>query len=260
MSIKSLAIGGGCAIAALLIGTFPSTSFATTSANLLLNSDASLGTGIDPGTTPDWTIGGDTNPGRDDGTFDGFIPPASKYSFYGGSSPTSIAGDSGSLAQSVNLLGSGTGLTASGIDSGDDTFNISFYEQSLDQGGNPNDEAEVIVSFQNAADDTLSGGYNSGEISNIGGWKFFDPAAITIPVGARTLTYEMLFTLQVGTDVDSFIASNDITTTAPGAVVVTPPPSSGSAIPLPSPVWSGFLGLIGLGAISLIRHRKMEVN
>lgn len=183
--ITSFKIGIG-GIVALMLGTLPSGALALTSANLLLNSDASLGTGIDPGTVPDWTIGGDTNPGRDDGTFDGFIPPASKYSFYGGSSVTGgDVGDHGSLSQVVNLLGSGTGLTATSINSGADTFNVSFYEQSLQQGTPPNDEAEVLISFQNAGDTTLSGGYNSGQLSNTGGWLLVDPAPIAIPVGTR---------------------------------------------------------------------------
>lgn len=259
VSIQSIIVRGGfVAMVALAMGALPRVGFATTSANLLLNSDASLGTGIDPGTVPDWTMGGDTNPGRDDGTFDGFIPPASKYSFYGGSSLTGDVGDSGSLSQDVNLLGTDTGLTASGIDSGKDTFNVSFYEQSLEQGTPPNDEAEVIISFQNGEDVTFGSGYNSGELSNIGGWMFVDPAAITIPAGARQMTYEMLFTLRYGFDVDSFIASNEVTTTE-GSAVTPPPPPPPSGVPLPRAAWSG-LGLLGgLGLIRVLRRKSLLV-
>jgi hypothetical protein len=252
MQSKSSFIGRGPAfLAALILIAFPKITFAVTSANLLLNPDASIGTGIDPGTVADWTIGGDTNPGRDDGTFDGFIPPASQYDFYGGESVTGgPVGDQGSLSQVVNLLATGTGLSATDIDAGKDSFNVSFYEQSLDQSSNPDDQAQVIITFQNASQTTIAGGYNSGPIDNIGGWLLVDPPAVAIPAGARFMTYEMLFTLQVGLDVDSFIASNDLTTTT-GAVSSTPSP-----VPLPSAAWSA-LGLLGLLAgFQYLRRRR----
>jgi hypothetical protein len=241
-------------VAALVIGALPAVGLATTSANLLLNPDASLGTGIDPGTVSDWTVGGGTNPGRDSGgTFEGtslFIPPASTFCFYGGSALGLTS--TGSLSQVVNLVGAGTGLTAANIDAGTDSFNVSFYEQSLDQGGTPNDQAEIIISFQNASSTTLSGGYNSGQLSNTGGWLLVTPPAVDIPVGARSMTYEMLFTANVGIDVDSFIASNDVTVTSPGTGV-TP------AVPLPSAAWSG-LGLLGaLGLLKALRRKSMAL-
>lgn len=255
MSFKSFSMSIGCAVvAALAFGALPTVGLALTSANLLLNSDASLGTGIDPGTVTDWTVGGSTNPGRDSGgTFEGssmFIPPASTYAFYGGSALS--LGTTGSLSQVVNLLGAGTGLTASTIDAGADSFNVSFYEQSLDQGGTPNDQAEVIITFQNASSTTIAGGYNSGQLSNTGDWLFVDPTAITIPVGARSMTYEMLFTVNVGIAVDSFIASNDFTATSPGATI-TP------TVPLPSAAWSS-LGLLGaLGFFKIFGRKSAAV-
>ena len=257
MRFKSLMVGAAClAVATLWLGAFPTAGFALTSANLLLNPDASIGTGIDHGSTvADWTVGGDTSPGRDDGTFDGFTPPASKYDFYGGSSLGGIAADSGSLSQVVNLLASGTGLTAANIDAGTDSFNVSFYEQSLLQGTPPNDEAEVLISFQNGSDATIAGGYNSGQLSNTGGWLFVDPKAITIPAGARQMTYEMLFTLQYGLDVDSFIASNDLTTSTT-AGVTTNPGGGTPVVPLPSSFWMGAIGMLGLASISFLRRKS----
>lgn len=258
MRFKSLVIGGGCVVvAALVLGALPTTGFALTPANLLLNPDASIGTGNDVGSTvADWTIGGDTNPGRDNGAFDGFTPPASTYSFYGGSSSTGVAGDSGSFSQVVNLISSTSGLSASDIDAGKDSFNVSFYEQSLSQGTPPNDEAEVLISFQNASNVTLSGGYNSGQISNLGGWLLVQsPSPVAIPVGARDMTYEMLLTLQYGFDVDSFIASNDVTANPPGTVV--PPPAP--AVPLPSAFWMSSLSLLGIGSILFVRRKMAAI-
>jgi hypothetical protein len=250
--IKSVSITTGLvAMATLIFAAFPKAGYATTSSNLLLNPDASLGTGIDPGTVLDWTMGGDTIPGRDDGTFDGFTPPASTYDFYGGNNPND--GTSGSFSQIVNLLGSSTGLTTSSINSGKDTFNVSFYQQSLLQGTPPNDEAEVLISFQNSSDTTLTGGYNSGQLSNTGGWLFVDPAPITIPVGATQMTYEMLFTLQYGVNVDSFIASNDVTVTNPSTTGGSSPPATG--VPLPSAMWSGLGSLAALGIIRFLRRK-----
>jgi hypothetical protein len=241
---------GLIALAGFALGVLPKASFGMTSANLLLNSDASLGTGIDPGTVPDWIIGGDSNPGRDDGTFDGFIPPASKYSFYGGS------GDTGSLSQVVDLISSTSGLTASGIDSGKDSFNVSFYEQSLEQGTPPNDEAEVLISFQNGDGVTIPGGYNSGQLSNIGGWEFIDPAAIDIPAGARDMTYEMLFTRQYGVDLDGFIASNDVTASTPGSTGTTGGSGPAGVVPLPAASSSGLALLSGVAIVGYFARRR----
>jgi hypothetical protein len=253
MTFTSFAIRScGTFVAALAICALPRTGLALTSANLLLNGDASLGTGIDPGTVSDWTVGGGTIPGRDSGgTFEGsslFIPPASTFAFYGGAFNVSDA-TTGSLSQVVNLLGAGTGLSASDIDAGKDSFNVSFFQQSLDQSSSPNDQAEVIVSFQNASSTTIAGGYNSGQLSHIGGWQSINSGAIAIPEGARSLTYEMLFTLNVGIALDAFIASNDLTTTS-GTTGVTP------AVPLPSAGWSGLGVLVGLGSLKIFRRKS----
>jgi hypothetical protein len=218
------------------------------SANLLVNPGAELGTGVDSGSTvTGWTVGGTSSPGRDDGTFDGFTPHSGSFDFYGGSD------GNGTLTQIAPLSGLDTGTLAL-IDSGSETLNIDFFEQSLDQGG-PNDAGQVVVSFQDAAHGALPGGYDSGLIAHTGGWQEVTGSA-AVPSGARFMTYEMLFTLRNGVDVDSFI--DDAGLTVPLASGVTGPgPGIPSAVPLPSAL-SSSLVLAAFALLWRLRQRGAQ--
>jgi Ca2+-binding RTX toxin-like protein len=184
-----------------------------TTGNLLLNPGAELGTGNDPGTVTDWTVGGTSHPGRDNGAFDDFTPHSGSYDFYGGSGP------SGTLTQVVSLNAlSSTFLTA--IDAGQVSANVQFFEQSLDQGV-PSDQATVAVTFQNGSNATLSGGYNSGPIYYFNGWLNVS-GQVAVPAGTRSITYQMIFTLQQGTDLDAFVDDNNLSLSIAPSVSVKP--------------------------------------
>ncbi|MGA2582843.1 MAG: hypothetical protein ABSG31_06155 [Tepidisphaeraceae bacterium] len=234
------------AAAAFAVLGLCSAGAANAATNLLLNPGAEIGTGNDSGSTvADWTVGGTSNPGRDDGTFDGFTPHGGSYDFYGGSGGVSDGSTTpaGSFSQVVNLLTAG--FSASSIDSGTDSYAVEFFEQSLDQGLTLNDAGEVVISFQDASHDPLTGGYNSGEISYVaGGWKEVTGTA-DIPADARYMTYQMNFFLNAGTDVDAFIDDNSVSVSTASS---SGPPATG--VPLPSADWSALsmLGLLGLGA------------
>ena len=238
---------------ALIVGAIAFSSaraLALTTSNLLLNPGAELGTGNDAGSTvTDWTVGGTSNPGRDNGSFDGFPVHSGSYDFYGGSGsiyPDQSPNPAGSLSQTVNLLTSG--LSASGIDSGDDTLNVEFFERSLDQDQTPlNDAASVTVVFLNGSLTPLPGGYNSGEVSNITlPWQEVDGSDL-IPPTARYFDYTMNFFLNAGTDVDAFVDDNSAT--------VTTTPATISAVPLPPAAYTALAWLGVLLGVKICRDR-----
>jgi hypothetical protein len=211
----------------------------------LVNPGAEVGTGVDAGSTvTGWTAGGDSNPGRDDGSFgDGFGPHSGSYDFYGGT------GAMGTLSQTVSLS-SLDPATLALIDTGTDSLNVEFFEQSLDQGV-PSDSAEVKITFADAGGNPLAGGYDSGLIYNIGSWEDVTGSAL-IPAGTRMVNYEMIFTREVGSDLDSFIDDNSASVGTPTS---PPPPSPPASVPMPAAAYTGIptLGLLA-GALWLRRR------
>jgi hypothetical protein len=227
-------------VAAGWFAFFGSTAVSHAFTNLIANPGAELGTGNDAGSTvTDWVVGGTSNPGRDNGSFDGFTPPQGSYSFYGGS------GAEGTLSQLIDL--NATGVSSTDTDAGKNTVQFTFEEQSLDQ-GTPSDEAEVIATFENASQAVLAGGYDSTAIYNIGSWKLITSPVLTLPDGTRFINYEMKFIRQQGTDLDSFIDANSTVVSTSGGV--TPPPPG---VPLPSAAWMGLVGLAMIVPITQIR-------
>jgi hypothetical protein len=233
----------------------------TVTSNLLLNPGAEIGTGNDAGSTvADWTLGGTSNPGRDNGDFDGFPPHSGSFDFYGGSGsafPDQSPNPAGSLSQVVNLVSDGVNTAA--IDAGEDTLNVQFFEVSLNQDQTPlNDAASIDVTFENASQSALSGGYHSGEISNITvPWQEVN-GSVAIPAGTRYLDYTMNFYLNAGTDVDSFVDDNSATISTGGPVTGTgtgTSPGSGSSVPLPSGAYSALAMLGFLLACKICRDR-----
>jgi len=211
--------------------------------NLLLNPGAELGTGNDAGSTvTDWVVGGTSNPGRDNGAFDGFTPPEGSYSFYGGT------GAQGSLSQLIDLTANG--ISASATDAGNTTVQFSFEERSLDQGG-PNDRAEVIATFENASMAPLTGGYDSTPLGYTAGWTLVTSPVLTLPVGTRYIDYEMNFIRNNGSDLDSFIDANSTVVNSNGGAAAP------STVPLPSAAWMGLLGLAGLAAIRQLCPKRV---
>jgi hypothetical protein len=207
-----------------------STCHAQTTSNLLTNP------GAETGNLTDWTVGGASNPGVDNGSFDGGINPhTGSYDFYGGN------GANGSLTQNVSLVGT-QGITAAEVNSGLLSANLSFWEQGLNQ-GTPSDDAQVSLTFLNAAGGTL-GTFTTPEVdSHLGSWQEFD-ASTLIPADTQSIDYSMLFDRHSGSDLDAFVDDNSLTVSA------NPVPEASTTVSL------GLLLMLGLGGMAVAAKRK----
>lgn len=166
-------------------------------ANLLDNAGAEIGdlTG--------WTVGGDSNPAVDNGSFDpGIDPHSGSFDFYG------HTGDYGSLTQTVSLTGVAGSL-----------LQVSFWEQGLNQ-GSPSDNASVTLTFYGIAGSALGSVTTDTVDSHDGSWANFT-GTYAIPTGAVSVDYTMNFQRHAGSDNDSFIDDNSLT------VVAVPEPATG---------------------------------
>ena len=202
----------------------------TTTGNLLTNPGAEQGTGTGPGTVTNWAVGGNSNPGRDDGTEDpGINPHTGSYDFFGN------FGTGGTLTQRVDLLSAG--ISAPALQAGGNTATFSFYEQSLDQSTvDATDTAGVNLSFFNSAG-TQIGTATSGQFGSVGAWSL-ETTTAAIPVGTRYIDYQITFVRNAGNYLDSFVDDTSLT------VNVVPEPST----------WITGLGCGGLLALALRRR------
>ncbi len=191
--------------------------------NLLINP------GAETGNLTGWTVGGNSNPGVDNGSFDpGINPYSGSYDFYG------HTGSFGTLTQTVNLLSNG--FTAAQINGGTLSANVVFFEQGLNQ-GTPSDDASVSLTFLNASNSSL-GTVSSGEVDSHNlTWQEFS-GSFSIPADTVYIDYTMNFIRHVGNDNDSFVDNNSLTVTG---------------VPIPGAIWLMGSGLAGLG---LLRFRR----
>ena len=197
----------------------------TTTGNLLTNPGAELGTGVEPGTVTGWTVGGTSNPGRDNGTFDPSVSPFDgSYDFYGNGGNSEA---SGTLTQRVDLLSAG--ISAARLAAPGNTASFSFFEQSYDDAADgPTDTAGVTLTFLSAAGSQL-GTATSGEIRDLDSWGHYTATA-PVPVGTRYVDYQIFFVRHQGVDVDSFVDDAALT------VTTVPEPST----------WAAVLGGVGV--------------
>jgi hypothetical protein len=159
-------------------------------ANLLSNP------GAETGDLTGWVVGGVSNPGVDDGSFDGFTPHGGLFDFYG------FNGSDGTLTQTVSLAGEPGATMAT----------VSFWEQGLDQ-GDPSDNAYVSLSFLDALGQSLGTVSTPVIDSHSGNWQQFS-GSFAIPAGTASIAYTMNFTRNVGSDLDAFIDDNSLTVSA----------------------------------------------
>jgi len=212
----------------------------------LLTTNLLLNPGAEAGTTTNWVIGGVSNPGVDNGTFDSGIKTHSgSFDFFGRS------GAEGTLSQTVFLPGI-PGITSGLIDAGLLTANVSFWEQGYNQ-GTPSDEARVIVTFLDANTNLIGTNATPFIDSHNLTWQNYSNQ-YAIPVGTRLITYTMDFHRNVGNDNDSFIDDNVLTVASiPGPAlsilpagtnvlvawpVTTPAYGAESTAALSSPAWT----------------------
>jgi hypothetical protein len=185
-------------------------------ANLLTNGGAEMGT------LAGWTVGGVSNPGVDNGSFDkGINPHAGNFAFFGGT------GAWGTLTQNVALDGFGQSRR----------LGVSFWERGLDQ-GTPSDDGFVTLTYY-GGDGSVVGTQSSSVVdAHLSDWKQYKGAFI-VPLEAISVDYTMHFTRNFGADLDAFFDNNSLTLT--------------TDVPEPSTGWLTFAGLGIMGA--LLRRR-----
>jgi hypothetical protein len=164
--------------------------------NLLVNP------GGEDGVLTPWIVGGTSNPGLDHGTFNsGYNPHTGLYQFSGHS------GTYGTLTQTVDIVGANEGITTAQIDAGNLTINLLFWSRCLPQ--NSNDAAAVALYFLNAYNNTLSNATTPEQAAG-SNWTSYS-TSYPIPIGTRSIQYQMIFILKSGSDIDSYIDDNLIT-------------------------------------------------
>ena len=185
---------------AMQIGLLASLTVAARGGNLLTNP------GAETGNLTGWTVGGNSNPGVDNGSFDpGISPHSGAFDFFG------RTGSFGSLTQNVSLIGI-PGVTNSLIDSGLTAAGVTFWEQGLNQ-GNPSDDGQITLTFRDASNSVISSVSTPEIDSHNGTWTEY-AGSFAIPVGTRSIGYAMDFIRHRFTDNDSFIDDNSLVVTA----------------------------------------------
>ena len=189
--------------------------------------------GAEVGDLAFWFIGGVSTPLVDDGTFDGFPPHTGLYDFCGGT------GLEGTLTQTVSLTGSG--LTTGEIDTGNLFANVSFWEQSLNQ-GTPSDNAHLVLNYLDI-NSALIGSSVTDTVDSHDLLWMQGGGSFMIPINTRFVEYVMDFTRHEGSDNDAFIDDNSLTI-------------SRSAVAVPESGTAGLL-LLGFGAVAGIVRRRL---
>jgi uncharacterized protein (TIGR03437 family) len=158
--------------------------------------------GAETGDLTGWTADGPGTPEVDNGSFDsGIDPHTGSFDFCG------YTGSSDSLSQTVSILVSG--ITPALVDSGTLLANLSFWEQGLDQ-GDPSDDAAVQLTFLDGSSVPIGSVTSPIIDSHNSTWQNYADS-YPIPAGTRSITYTMLFTRNVGSDLDAFVDDNSLT-------------------------------------------------
>lgn len=155
--------------------------------------------GAETGNLLGWTVGGDSNPRVDDGSFDpGIDPHSGRYMFSGNH------GLWGSLTQNVLLPGFGQSRQVA----------VSFWEQGLDQ-DIPSDDAYVTLTYRDTNGSVLSRISTATIDAHDGVWKQYQ-GIFDVPMSAWSVDYTMVFHRNFGLDLDSFIDDNSLTLVSAG--------------------------------------------
>ncbi|CAF4161684.1 unnamed protein product [Adineta steineri] len=186
---KACSGGSDCVNSSCVSGTCKSN-------NLLMNP------GGEDGVLSPWVVGGNSNPQLDTGTFDpGNNPHTGLYQFSG------HTGSFGMLTQTVAIVGANRSITTSQIDAGNLTVGLLFWSSEYPQ--SPSDSAAVALYFLDAFNGTLSN-VTSPEQAAGSNWISYSNS-YPIPIGTRSIQYQMVFTLHSGSTIDSFIDDNSMT-------------------------------------------------
>lgn len=110
----------------------------------------------------------------------------------------------------VSLLDAG--VPAANIDAGTLLAYLSFWEQGLNQ-GTPSDDAHCSLDFLDVGTNLLSTVITPTIDSHNLTWSNY-AAYYPIPAGTRFIQYNMIFTRNVGSDLDAFIDDNVLAVTS----------------------------------------------
>ncbi|CAF3916085.1 unnamed protein product [Adineta steineri] len=164
--------------------------------NLLMNP------GGEAGVLSPWVVGGNSKPRLDMGTFNsGLNPRTGLYQFSG------HTGSLGTLTQTIVIVGANPSITTSQIDTGNLTVGLLFWSRGLPQ--DMNDGTAVVLYFLDAFNGTLSNA-TSLEVTAGSNWTSYSNSYL-IPIGTRSIQYQMRFILHSGSDIDSYIDDNFMT-------------------------------------------------
>lgn len=172
--------------------------------NLLVNPGAEL-TGM-----AGWTQTGSSAVLQDTGglEYSGYNQRSGAACFAGG---FGSGGSLSSLSQSVNLLNGIQNFSTAQLDAGTLRAEVSFYYQTYYSWLSPYDDAEVKLTFRSANSTVLGttgSGYQICSSSNPG-WCYYS-GLFSLPIGTRSITYQMIFTRNSGTKIAAYIDDNSL--------------------------------------------------
>lgn len=184
-------------------------------AQLTLNTELLTNPGAETGDLTGWIkIPASTaQPSVDDGSYDsGLNPLSGSWQFVGDTYPAGGGAFAG-LEQSVDLSGLDNAVLAA-IDAGAVLARVSYWEQSLYQGGTP-DYARVTLTYRDAFGSALGSDATPAQAhasaSFTAAWTR-DLERFSLPAGTRSISYTMEFYLgaNAGTYIDAFIDDNSL--------------------------------------------------
>jgi hypothetical protein len=164
--------------------------------NLLVNP------GGEHGVIIPWIVGGTSNPGLDNGTQNKDIfPRTGSFQFTGNH------GAWGTLTQTVFIVGGNEPIATTQIDTGNLSVTVLFWTRCLNQ-ILKNDAAAVALYFFDALNNTLAN-VTTPEQAVPGTYALYSNS-YSIPVGTRSIQYQMKFIRYFGTDLDAYIDDNSM--------------------------------------------------
>jgi len=164
--------------------------------NLLVNP------GGEHGVLIPWIVGGTSNPGLDNGRLNkGYLPRTGSFQFNGNK------GQWGTLTQTVFIVGGKEPIATTQIDRGNLSVTVLFWTRCLDQTPK-NDAAAVTLYFLDALNNTLAN-VTTPEQAVPDTYALYSNS-YSIPVGTRSIQYQMKFIRYSGSDLDAYIDDNSM--------------------------------------------------
>jgi len=161
--------------------------------------------GGEHGVLTPWIVGGTSNPQLDSGTQNaGYIPRTGSFQFNGNTYRPGMG--RGTLTQTIAIVVGTDTIMMTQIDTGNLSVTVLFWTRSLLQARN--DATAVALYFLDALNNTLAN-VTTPEQAHILIYTSYSNS-YSIPVGTRSIQYQMKFIGYEGSDVDSYIDDNSM--------------------------------------------------